>query len=115
MYRVFTLILAIVFFGCAEVDSDESDWVGQWYNMSTGGKIIFHENGTFSGIVELNGIEYHQGEVGSYLINGDKYIWTLFETENLEGFEEYGTWEIEGDLLKMYPDDSDNVRIFRRI
>ena len=100
-----------------ENDSEPQDeGLGDWEKIDSAGgsaHVTFHPDGIWSLKSETHGIKVEINRAGTYRVEDDTYEVVTFGQE-LVAIREYmqaGVWEIQGDLLKLYPDDGHDVVI----
>ena len=127
---LFTLFVMLSILACGESDYQE-DWLGTWYDESTGLEMTFHDSGFWSALVDVDGtrvevdvdgvrvdndgtrVEVDVGGVrievdrmGSYSVDKDSYRLTIFSNNpyGIEGETNTGTWKRKGDKLELISD-----------
>ena len=128
---LFTLFVMLSILACGESDYQE-DWLGTWYDESTGLEMTFHDSGFWSALVyvddvrvdvdgtrvevDVGGVRIEVDRMGSYSVDKDSYRLTIFSNNpyGIEGETNTGTWKRKGDKLGLISDYG-KMTILRKI
>ena len=113
--HIFGLIIMLSILACGEIDYQE-DWLGTWYETDSGIEMTFHENGTWAAKVDVGGIKVEIDRMGSYSVDKESYVLTIFDNDilDIDGGTETGSWKRNGDTLELIADNGE-ATILRKV